>query len=53
MYAADSSRLGPTVKFYDAFAITDCYYLTLQRSDLKKVWFEAEQKKLKEHQSFL
>ena len=35
MFASDSSRLVPTVKFYDAFTITDCYYLTLQRSDLK------------------
>jgi hypothetical protein len=49
MIAPTSKMLLPTVKFYDAFAITDCYYLTLKQSDLKKVWQEAEQRKLKEH----
>ena len=53
MFAADSSMLAPTVKFYDAFGITDCYYLTLQRVDLKRVWYEAEQRRLKEHINFL
>ncbi len=49
MIATHSKMLVPTIKFYDAFAITDCYYLTLKMSDLKKVWGEAEQRKLKEH----
>jgi len=42
MIASNSKMLATSIKFYDAFAITDCYYLTLKMSDLKNIWGEAE-----------
>ena len=37
MFAKESTYLREPQRFYQAFAITDCYYATLHINDVKKV----------------